>query len=100
MENLVLVIHRISKAKIKLEDGFKVTILLNSGIEINVMTRKVIKDASLAIQHSPKLEWISHTRHSRLFISFYDNVEMAIGGLKTRYPIFVVETKDHNLALE
>lgn len=68
-------------------------------MEINVIIRKVIEDASLAMQHSLKLELVSHTGYNRHFIGFCENIEVAIGGLKTRHPIFVVETKDHDLVL-
>ena len=38
------------KAKVRLEDGFKVIALLDTGAEINVMTQKIIEDANLAMQ--------------------------------------------------
>lgn len=44
-----------SKAKVRLEDGPKLMALLDTGAEINVMTRKVMEDAGLAIRQGPKL---------------------------------------------
>ena len=87
------------KAKVRLENGSKVTALLDTGAEINVMTREVMEDAGLAMQRGLKLELVSHTGHSRLFLGLCEDVEVSIGGLKTRYPIFVVETGDHDLVL-
>ncbi len=87
------------KAKVRLEDGSKVTALLDTGAEINVMTREVMEDAGLAIRRGPKLELISHTGHSRPFFGFCEDVEVAIGGLRTRQPIFVVKNGDYDLVL-
>ena len=87
------------KAKVRLEDCSKVTALLDTGAEINVMTRELMKDANLAIRRGPKLELISDTGHSRSFFGLYEDVEIAIEGLKTRHPIFVVEAGDHDLVL-
>ena len=43
------------KAKFKLEDGFKVTSLLDTCAKINVITRKVIENVGLTMQYSSKL---------------------------------------------
>lgn len=53
----------------------------------------------MAIQYSSKLELVSHTSHSRHFLSFCENVEIGIGGLKTKHPIFIVEQRDYDLVL-
>ncbi len=87
------------KAKIRLEDGSKVTALFDTDVEINVMTREVMKDAGLAMRRPPKLELVSNTGHIRLFLGLCEDVEIAIRGLKTRHPIFVVEHRDHDLVL-
>lgn len=87
------------KAKVCLEDGSKVMALLDTGAEINVMIRELMKEANLAIRKGPKLELVSHTSHSRLFLGLCEDVKVAIRGLKTRYPIFVVEVKDYKLVL-
>ncbi|MCJ1347605.1 hypothetical protein MMC31_005833, partial [Peltigera leucophlebia] len=87
------------KIKVRLEDGPKVRALLDTGAEINVMTSEVMEDAGLAMRKGPKLELVSHTGHSRPFLGLCEDVEVAIGGLKTRHPIFVVEHGDHDLVL-
>ena len=51
------------------------------------------------MRRGPKLELVSHTGHSHHFLGLYINIEVAIGGLMTRYPIFIVEHKDHDLIL-
>ncbi len=63
------------------------------------MIRKLMGNANLAIRRRPKLELVSHTGHSRLFLGLCEDVEVAIGGLKTRYLIFVIEAGDHDLIL-
>lgn len=87
------------KAKVRLEDGSKITALLDTGAKINVMTREIMEEAGLAMRPGPKLELVSHTGHSRPFLGLCKDVEVAIGGLKTRHPIFVVEHGDHDLVL-
>ena len=87
------------KAKVRLEDGCKIIALLDTGAEINIMTREVMEDAGLAIRRGPKRALVSYTGHSRLFLGFCEDVEVAIGRMKTRHPIFVVEYGDHDLVL-
>lgn len=87
------------KTKVRLEDGSKVLALLDTGAEIDLMTREVMEDAGLAIRRGPRLELVSHTGHSRPFLGLCKDVKVAVGGLKTRHPIFVVEHGDHDLVL-
>ncbi|MCJ1343493.1 hypothetical protein MMC31_001687 [Peltigera leucophlebia] len=87
------------KAKVTLEDGSKITTLLDTSAEIHVIIRKIMEDTGLAMQRGPKLELVSHPGYSRPFLGLCEDVEVAIGGLKTRHPIFVVETGDHDLVL-
>lgn len=56
-----------SKAKICLENGSKVMVLLDTGPEINIMTKKLMEEANLTIKKGPKLELVSHTSHSQPF---------------------------------
>ena len=58
-----------------------------------------MEDANLAMKQGSKLELVSHTRHSPLFHSFCKDVKIVIRGLRTRHPIFIVESGDHNLML-
>lgn len=52
------------KAKVRLEDSPKVLALLDTGAEINVMTKEVMEDAGLAMRQGLRLELVSHTGHS------------------------------------
>lgn len=85
------------KAKVKLENGCKVTAHLDISAQVNIMTRKVMEDIGLAMQRSLKLELVSHTSHSHTFLSLYEDVEIVIRGLKTKHPIFEIEQGDHDL---
>ena len=51
------------------------------------------------MRRGPKLELVSYTGDSRLFIGLCEDVEEAVGGLKTRHPIIMVEAGDHDLVL-
>lgn len=79
-----------SKAKVRLEDGSKITALFGTKAEINIMTREVIEEAGLAIKQGPKLELFLYTGHSRPFLGFCKDVEVAISDLKTRHFIFLI----------
>ena len=69
---------------------------LDTCAEINVMTRKIMEDAGLAMQYGLKLELTSYINHSYFFLGPCENVKIAIRGLKIRHPIFVIEQRDHN----
>ncbi len=58
-----------------------------------------MEDANLAMYWGSKLELVSHTGHIRSFLDLCGDVEIAIERLKTRHPILVVKTSDHNLVL-
>ena len=72
---------------------------MDTGAEINVMTRELMEDTNLTMRRGPKLELVSHTDNSRSFLGLCENVEVAIGGFKTKHPVFVVEARDHDLVL-
>lgn len=55
------------KANVRLEDGSKVTALLDTGAEINVMTREAVKDAGLAMRSGPKLKLVLSYRSHQSF---------------------------------
>ena len=82
-----------------MENGFKVTALLDTGSKINVIIRELTKEANLAMRKVLKLELVSHTGHSWLFPGLCEDIGVVIGGLKTRHPIFVIETGDYELIL-
>ena len=82
-----------------MEDGFKVIALLDTGTEINIMIRELMEEANLAMRKGPKLELVSYTGHSQLFLGLCENVEVVIGGLKIRHSIFGLEARDHDLVL-
>lgn len=58
------------KAKVHFKVSFKVIILLDTNEEINIIIKKLFKDANLAIKQVLKLELVSYTGHSCLFLVF------------------------------
>lgn len=52
------------KIKVRLEDSSNVTALLNTREEINVITRKLTKDAGLARKKDSILELVSYTNYN------------------------------------
>lgn len=59
-----------------------------------------MENAKLVMKQRQKLKLILHIKYSQLFLGLYDDVDVAISGLKTRYAIFMIEAEDHNLVLE
>ncbi len=58
-----------------------------------------MENADLAVRRGLKLKLVSHIGHSHFFLDLYEDVEVAMGELKTKHPIFVVEAGDHDLVL-
>lgn len=87
------------KAKVRLKDDFKIMALFDTGAEINVMIKEVIKNARLVLKQGLKLELVLHIGHSRPFLGLYKYIEIAKRGLKIKHPIFIIEARDHNLVL-
>lgn len=88
-----------TKAKVRLKYGFTVTVLLDTIVEINVITKVLMEDTNLAIRQKPKLELVSYKSHSRFFPSLYEDIEIAIEEFKTKHLIFVIEVRDYDLIL-
>ena len=74
--------------------------LFDISVEINIMIRKVIENAELAMKQRAKLELVLHMGYNQLFKSLYKDVGMIINGLKIRHPIYVIEVGDYNLVLK
>lgn len=89
-----------AKAKIRLVNVSKVTVFLDTGAEINIITREIMEDTGLPMQCGAKLESIFHRSHNCSFLGLCNDVKVVIEGFKTRYPIFVIEIEDYNLVLE
>ena len=87
------------KAKIRHKNVLKLIAFLDTGAEINVMTQEVMEDAGLAIQRDSKLELVSYMCHSHPFLGLCKDIEIVIGELKTRHPIFVIKHGNHDLVL-
>lgn len=58
-----------------------------------------MEDTNLVMRCGLKFELVSHISHNHPFLSFCEDVEVVIGGQKTKHPIFIVEHGDHDLVL-
>lgn len=58
-----------------------------------------MEDTGLAISRGHKLELLSHTGHHSPFLGLYKDIEVAIKGLITIHPIFVMKRRDYDLVL-
>lgn len=92
-----MVFYEVPKATIWLEDSFKIIVVLDISVEINIMTREIMEDIGLAMRCGPKLKLISHTGHSCYFLGLCKDIEVVIRELKTCYLIYIIEHGDHDL---
>lgn len=87
------------KAKVYLKNSSKITVFLVTNVEINVISKKLIKEANLAIRQGSKIEFVFYTSDSRLFSSLCKDIEIAIKRLKTRHLIFLIKAGNHDFVL-
>ncbi len=76
------------RTKVCLDDINKFTALLDTRVEINNMIKSVMNGSGLGMRTSSRLKLVSYTWHIRLFFGFCEDLELAIGSLKTCHPIF------------
>lgn len=62
------------KAKVIFEYYLKVPVLLDSEIQMNMMTRAVMKNDKLTMRSEPRLQIISYNEQISLFIDICENV--------------------------
>lgn len=73
---------------------------INTGAEINVMTKEAKNWYNLLIRIDPNLQLISYTGHYQDFIVVCKDVKINIGEIITKQNIFVMDSTDHVLVLE
>lgn len=82
-----------------LKNNFKVSALIDTGTKIYFIIWEVIENARLVVYYGLKLELISYASHNWSFLGLFEDVEVAIGGLKIRNPIFDIKHRDYDLIL-
>ncbi len=87
------------RAKVTFGNRIKITALLDSEAEINVMIRSLARDAQLKVIQGFRLRLIFHTGHEMDFEGVCLNVPIDVGGIKTKHHVFVVPHADHQLVL-
>ena len=58
-----------------------------------------MENVNFLIRQGLKLMLVLYTCHSRPFLGLCEDLNIGIGELKTRHPIFVMEAEDHDLVL-
>lgn len=77
----------------------KVRALLDSGAEINCITRRLAYEAMLPVRKGTAISLVAATGDKACFIGVCDDVEVSLGGAVVTTPIFVVDQSDHDLIL-
>ena len=95
------------RAKVLLEDTLKVDALCDDGSEINLMPRRTFERLNIPID--PEIDWridgfgeaekAAAEAHSNQLLGVLHGVEVNVGGVTVRVPIFVVENLTADLIL-
>lgn len=59
-----------------------------------------MKDANFVIRQGPERKLILYTSHNHFIFGLFNDVKIAMRGLKTRHLIFMVEAGDHDFVLD
>jgi hypothetical protein len=70
---------------------------MNLKTEINVMIKKLMNKTKIIMRFKFRFRLIFHIEHDMNFNKIYDDVELNIKKLKTRYHIFVIVHANHQL---
>ena len=70
------------KAVIRVNRNDPVVTLLDTGVEINIITRRAADRYRLAIRKDPKLIIVTYNRAATAFYGIYEDVEISVGGVK------------------
>lgn len=90
---------RLAKIRARLKDRSKIIEFLDMDIKINVINRNLMENANLAMRRRTKLKLILYISHSQFLFDLCKYIEVAIGRLKIRHLIIVIETRNHDLVL-
>ena len=61
-------------AQVSLDQNYKLSTLLDSGSQVNVMDRQTMLNAGLAMRRGPQIRLISHNGSSAIFLEICENV--------------------------
>ena len=70
------------KAVVRVNKNDPVITLLDTGVEINIITRRAANKYRLAIRKDPKLIIVTYVRAATAFYGIYEDVEILVGGVK------------------
>ncbi len=83
-----------------IEKTMRVLKLMNSDVEINVMTRRLMNKIDITMRSDLRLRLIFHIEHDMNFDDVCDDVELNIKKMKTRHHVFVVVHVNHQFVLK
>ena len=70
------------KAVVRVNRNDPVVTLLDTGVEINIITRRAADRYRLAIRKDPKLIIVTYDRAATAFYGIYEDVEISVRGVK------------------
>jgi hypothetical protein len=79
--------------------GKEFVVLLDSGAEVNVMSSDICMRLGLPMNENVSLNMMGATGQSKKFLGICESVEVDIGGVKHRVPIWVLDQLDQTIIL-
>lgn len=73
--------------------------LFYTNVKINIIKKKLIESANLAITQKLKLESVLQMSFSKFFCCFYRNIEFVVKELKVKYLVMLFEVGNNNFIL-
>lgn len=87
------------KVKIMVNGGEPLVTILDSGAEMNVITRQAADKFGLAIKRQDRVSMVVYDGNASAFCGICENVEISIGGLRVLQHLYVSESGTHSLLL-
>ena len=89
-----------SKMSIRMKSETRYTVLINTDVEINVMTEDMMFKKKLVMRSRLYINFVSHIDHTKNFLRVCENVKMNINEFRSRHHIFVMNEANHVLVLD
>ena len=89
-----------SKMSIRMKSETRYTALIDTDVEINVMTEDMMLKEELVMRSRFHMNLVSHINHTKNFLKVCDNVKMSINEFRNRHHIFMMNEADHVLVLD
>ena len=87
------------KLRCELNRSRETIALLDTGAEINVITRDLADEAGLIVRPDPQIVLVAYTGDRKRFDGICKNVLVSVSGIEVLQHIFVVDSGEHSLLL-